>query len=139
MKTLNRSSLWLGVVVLLCAFTLRPSIAIALTGRFDETLISEGQTREYIIHIPASYTGQKAMPVVFMFHGSGGTGNFAWNTSLWKELGEAQGFITIFPSALSYCYEENGHQINKTKWLSTRVEEILCPGQTAYDDVQFVR
>lgn len=137
MKTKNLTSYILVLLGLLCSI---PNFANTntRTGRLDRTLVSEGKTREYIVHIPASYTGKKAMPVVFMFHGSGGTGEKFWNISRWKELGEVEGFISVYPYALEYCYEQFGQTRNGSKWLTTNVKNMLCPGQKTYDDVVFV-
>ena len=67
------------------------------SGAFDDTIVSGSLTREYVLHIPTSYDGSVAVPVVFNLHA------FASNPPLqdvWSELplkGEAEGFIVVTP------------------------------------------
>lgn len=38
------------------------------------TLVSDGRTRTYRVHVPRAYDGRRALPVVLAFHGRGSTG-----------------------------------------------------------------
>jgi len=98
-----------------------------------------GYTRTFIVHLPAGYTGQSPLPVVFMFHGSSGNGEKFFWISGWKEKADAEGFIAVFPDGLSYCIEEDGRRKQTTKWNDGKLETYVCPGQALPDDVQFVR
>ncbi len=66
-------------------------------GDFNRTIDSGGLTREYVLHVPTSYSGEEAMPLLFNLHA------FASNPSLqdiWSELpakGEEAGFIVVSP------------------------------------------
>ncbi len=109
------------------------------TGRNDVQIKVENAKRHFIVSIPQSYTGKEAYPVVLMFHGTSGTGEKFYNISGWKEKGEQEGIITIFPTALKYCYIDDGVQKNKTKWNDGKLPTYVCTGVTPKDDVQFVR
>ena len=110
------------------------------TGRNDYQIEVEGVERHFIVSIPRNYTHQEAFPVVFMFHGTSGTGEKFYNISGWKEKGEQEGIITVFPTALKYCYiDSDGKQKNKTKWNDGKLETYVCSGVTLKDDVLFVR
>ena len=67
------------------------------SGAFDDTIESGSLTREYVLHIPTSYDGTAAVPLVFNLHA------FASNPPLqdnWSELpvkGEEEGFIVVTP------------------------------------------
>ena len=39
----------------------------------DKTIEHEGRTRTYRVHVPPSYDGTRPFPLVFVFHGGGGT------------------------------------------------------------------
>ncbi len=64
-------------------------------GRNNFTTTFSGDTREYIVSVPASYDGLTPIPVVFMLHGSSGDGLRFYNHSGWKELGETQRILTV--------------------------------------------
>ena len=72
-------------------------------GRIVRRLTLDGVRREIVLHVPASVDGTSAVPVVFMLHGTSGSGGKFYNISGWVEKAEAEGFIAAFPSALSYC------------------------------------
>ena len=68
------------------------------SGAFDGTIESGSLTREYVLHIPTSYDGTAAVPLVFNLHA------FASNIALqdlWSEIpakGEEEGFIVVSPN-----------------------------------------
>ena len=78
-----------------------------------------------------------------MFHGSSGTGEQFYNTSKWKERGEIEKFITVFPTALEYCVLNypNNNPARITRWNNGSLIEDKCPNvaQTFKDDVKFIR
>lgn len=103
-------------------------------GRHDINMSIQGVDRQFIISVPATVEFEDGVPVVFMFHGTGGDGEKFYNISQWKEKGEQEGFITVFPSALIYCYWEDTDYDGvlerklKTKWDSDYIgdEAPLC-------------
>ncbi|MEL6674337.1 MAG: hypothetical protein AAFR61_19170 [Bacteroidota bacterium] len=101
----------------------------------------DGFDRQFIIHLPPAYQSQPqaTFPVVFMFHGGGGTGQKFFNISHWKETGDREGFITVFPTALKKCLNKSDGPSRKNYWMTTEKLNILCPGETPHDDVRFVR
>ncbi|MEZ4884992.1 MAG: dienelactone hydrolase family protein [Chitinophagales bacterium] len=118
--------------------TVSPS-PIWKAGRNDVRIEVENASRHFIVSIPQNYTGKQAFPVVLMFHGTSGTGEKFYNISGWKEKGEEEGIITVFPTALKYCYIDEGQQKNNTKWNDGKLETYVCSGVTLKDDVLFVR
>jgi len=108
-----------------------------LAGKYEQTLALEGMDREFIVYVPESAENRKAS-VVFMLHGTGGDGEKFYNFSGWKEKADQEGFIVVFPSALTYCYLEDNNYDGvfdkfqethiKTKWDSGYIgdEAPLC-------------
>lgn len=95
--------------------------------------------REFIVHKPKkAKNSEEPVPVVFMFHGSSGTGKKFFNMSGWKEVGTAEGFMSVFPTGLQTCIEKDGAQKTSTRWLTSAKMDMLCPGQDAQDDLAFV-
>ena len=107
-------------------------------GKKRFTLVSDGRNREYYVHVPSGYNRKIPIPVVFMLHGSGGNGEKFYNISGWKEVGEAENILTVFPSSPQYsCVFDDGiKKHNAEKWNSYDLE--LCGGETAADDVKFI-
>ncbi|MCH7837785.1 MAG: hypothetical protein IIC26_04685, partial [Chloroflexi bacterium] len=70
-------------------------------GDFPVTLDSGGLTREYALHIPPSYTGAEAVPLVLNFHGLGGNAEQQASYSGLLAKADAEGFIVVMPQGLS--------------------------------------
>ncbi len=101
-------------------------------GDFDETITtSDGQEREYILHIPPSYSdtgGADATPLVLLFHGWGGNAKeIARYTGLPAKADRA-GFIAVMPQGLATRNIPEPHWY--TPWLG------LEPGDP--DHVAFI-
>jgi len=76
------------------------------------------------------------VPVVFMIHGTSGSGEKFYNISGWREKADAEGFIAVFPSALSYCLgddEDYDHVVEAdefkvtTKWAAGALGTASMP------------
>ncbi len=66
-------------------------------GTFNETIVSGGFTRTYILDVPSSYTGADAVPLVFNLHGFGGSGAFQRFFSELPAKAEEAGFVLVSP------------------------------------------
>jgi polyhydroxybutyrate depolymerase len=75
----------------------------------------DGFPRRFIVYVPHTRpaTGSRA-PVVFMFHGSSGSGEQFLRISGWREQADATGLVAVFPTGLRYRVLENGRL--STKW-----------------------
>lgn len=100
----------------------------------------DGQNRKFIVHTPPSYNPKGNLyPVVFMFHGGGGSGEQFLKTSGWREVGDREGFITVFPTGLKTCVMKADGPQDRNSWMTTGKLANLCPGQAPHDDVKFVK
>lgn len=118
-----------------------PAPGEIVPGKNRFTLTIEGRERIYWVHVPASYSGATEVPVVVMLHGTNQTGEQFYNISGWREVGEAEGILTVFPTALVHCVVEDGQSQEVTKWNSypdTGGWEH-CPGITPANDELFLR
>lgn len=57
----------------------------------------EGSDRFYIVHVPPNYDSAKEWPVVVMFHGGGGTAEYAMRETHWNTKADQEGFLAVFP------------------------------------------
>ena len=62
-----------------------------------ETLEHNGETREYHLHIPNSYDGSSDVPLLFNFHGFGGTATDQLEWADMRSLAEEHNFILVYP------------------------------------------
>ena len=84
-----------------------------------------GVRRIYRIHVPSSYDGSAAWPMVFVLHGRGGNGMGIENGTGMDAKADKEHFIAVFPNALGQPQVWNGG---------------LSPTQTGTgDDVEFIR
>ena len=75
----------------------------------------DGHPRRYVVYVPSRppVTGS-LRPVVFMFHGSSGTGEQFLAGSGWREQADATGLVAVFPTGLRYRVLDSGRR--STKW-----------------------
>ncbi len=109
-----------------------------VTGKNRFTTPVDGDTREYYVHVPTRYNANTPTPVVFMLHGTTDQGERFYNNSGWKEVGETENILTVYPSSWQYCIIEDGVQTTTTKWNVQPAEWSPCVGQTLRNDVKFL-
>ncbi|MBK9107431.1 MAG: T9SS type A sorting domain-containing protein [Saprospiraceae bacterium] len=109
--------------------------------RYDVRFPLDGHMRECIVVQPSTPPPPGGYPIVYMLHGTSGDGEKFYNISGWKELGEEENFITVFPSSLSWCFVEDGIEKHNTRWINGSVTENPCSGapQNYVDDVKFLK
>lgn len=109
-------------------------------GRNNFTIDIDGFEREYVVHVPSGYKEGTKVPMVFMLHGTSGDGPKFYAISGWKEVGEANTLITVYPSSWRYCItDEDGEKTTTTKWNSQPSAFKFCPGEDPKDDIKFLR
>ena len=89
----------------------------------NQTVQYDGQTRAYSIYVPAIYDGTQPVPLVFSFHGGGGSiaGNIAIND--FSSVADTANFIAVYPQALADPNDDGN-----TLWIQkdpTTVDDVL--------------
>lgn len=110
--------------------------------RIDASFIFDGIKRDFIISKPSGAVPAGGYPIVMVLHGTTGDGERFYNISGWKELGEKEKILTIYPSSLSYCViADLGFKVNETKWNNGDLQSNKCPNvnQDFKDDVKFLK
>ncbi|MGH7789185.1 MAG: alpha/beta hydrolase family esterase [Candidatus Binatia bacterium] len=64
------------------------------------TLAHDGETRLYDVHVPASYDGSTAVPLILDFHGLSSNKTQQAAISGFRALSETAGFIVVWPQGL---------------------------------------
>ncbi|MEO0339986.1 MAG: PHB depolymerase family esterase [Bacteroidota bacterium] len=68
-------------------------------GLLDLTISHDGIEREYLLYIPASYTGETSVPLVFSLHGAIGTKEKQYELSQFNLIADRENFILVTPEA----------------------------------------
>ena len=135
MKPKHISLLFLIFIILSCSEDQSENALEWEFGKNEFNVEINGDVRNFIISVPANYNEAEKTPMVFMLHGSTGTGTKFYNISRWAEKGETENIITVFPTALSYPLQ-NGN--NSTKWSSNGLQFEVVPGTVIKDDIPFI-
>jgi len=91
----------------------------------NQTLVHDGNNREYAIYIPASYDQSQAVPLLFNFHGGGGNIVDYMASVDMRPIADTANFILVYPQAVPD--PGNG---GATSWMHK--------APTTFDDVPFV-
>jgi len=93
------------------------------TGTNTQTLIYDGETREYTVYVPESYQGTEEVPLMFNFHG--GSGDIASQIAIadMRPFADTAGFILVYPQALPD--PNDGGSTNWTHKEPTTVDDIF--------------
>ena len=79
--------------------------------------------RTFLLHVPASYTGQTPVPLVLDFHGFTSTADAQRRISGWLQKSDQQGFVVAYPQGQNNAHRTQG----------------LCCGNPDPNDPQFHR
>jgi polyhydroxybutyrate depolymerase len=103
--TLKQRTMVMGAVRVLLGLpvvlVLVETVSFEVRNRASGTILSSGQEREYLLHVPKSYDRTKPTPLVISMHGAAGWPAQQKETSQWNTLAESQGFIVVYPSGFS--------------------------------------
>jgi len=90
-----RSLLPLAVPAFLSAFCFS---VFALLNETNGTIISSGETREYLLYVPKTYDQSKPSPLVISLHPAATWPAAGMEISRWNEVADEHGFIVVYPS-----------------------------------------
>ena len=78
-------------------------------GTFDLSIESGGVSRDYLLHVPASYTGDETVPLVLNFHGLGPNATDQANLSNLPAKADVEGFIVVGSQGLGSTLIPTAH------------------------------
>ena len=62
------------------------------------TIVSSGETRQYLLYVPKSYDRDKPTPLVISMHGAMNGPAFQMQLSQWNTAADENGFIVVYPA-----------------------------------------
>lgn len=63
-------------------------------------IVSGGERREYLLHVPKTYDGSKPAPLVVSLHGAALLPATQMQISRWNDLADRHGFLVVYPSGI---------------------------------------
>lgn len=81
-------------IAILCAIV---HFNIGAQQTITDSIVHDGLTREYILYVPANYTGTSAVPLLFNFHGYTSNANDQMWYGDFRPIADTAGFIIIHP------------------------------------------
>jgi len=108
------------------------AVPAACGDRIEHVIKVGGVDRSFIVW--RSYKARQSgnAPVVFMLHGTSGTGDEFLRRSGWREKADREGLIAVFPQALVHCYmqDENFDGVPDrnvwTKWAAGKLGDPVA-------------
>ncbi|MHC4234796.1 MAG: extracellular catalytic domain type 1 short-chain-length polyhydroxyalkanoate depolymerase [Planctomycetota bacterium] len=93
------------VVGLPLAVILVVTVTISVLDRTNGSIVSSGETREYLLHVPDSYDPAKPTPLVVSMHAGATWPAQQKNLSRWNRLADEMGFIVVYPSGTPQLFD----------------------------------
>lgn len=78
----------------------------APSGTYDRSLVHDGLTRAYRVHVPPSYDPSTPSALVLALHGGGGRGQGMEALTGFTPLSDRKGFIVVYPTALNGLWKD---------------------------------
>lgn len=119
------------VLILIALPLLAPAVLRAQARSYEGSLRAGGRERTYLVDLPPQYDGRRALPLVLLFHGGGGSAEQARRQYGMRELARREGFIVVHPDG-------SGRRENRLLTWNTGT----CCGYAraqGIDEVAFVR
>ncbi len=91
-------NVFIALLALPAIFAASEAIAHRAHNRNNGSIISAGEKREYLLHLPRSYDPSRPVPLVISLHGAGGWPVQQMEMTRWNALADEQRFIVVYPA-----------------------------------------
>lgn len=96
-------------------------------GDYRDSIVVDGRTRTYLLHVPNgyTYTSSNPYPFIAVFHGGGGSGEKIAGQTDFTAKADREGFIAVFPDGIEHNWNDGRDTTDAYK--------------QGADDIKFVR
>ncbi len=134
---LARRRMVAGAVLVLIGLPLLLTVAEAVSfharNRTNGSIVSSGEHREYLLHVPGSYDPASPTPLVISLHGGGDWPAHQMNLSHWNRLADENGFIVVYPSGAGYPRKWETFDADDPDLDVRFISELIDTLQSAYN------
>ena len=124
----------LGAVLILISlpvlYALLDAVTFYVRNRDNGAIVSSGQKRKYLLHVPGSYDPTKPTPLVLSMHFAGGWGAQQMDISGWNRLAEREGFLVAYPSGAEgggpgvWHVDQGGGLARDVRFISELIDKL---------------
>jgi polyhydroxybutyrate depolymerase len=86
------------ILMLPAALAVTEAASFYARNRNNGTIVSSGERREYLLHVPRTLDRAKPAALVLSLHGAGGWPAMQRDVSRWNDLADREGFIVAYPA-----------------------------------------
>lgn len=125
----------LALLALPVALALIEAVSFNVLNRTSGSLVSSGEQREYLLHVPESYDRVRKTPLVISMHGGGMWGAAQKELSQWNRVADEHGFIVVYPSGTGLARHrawragQGADQMKDVRFISDLIDTL----QAAYN------
>lgn len=87
----------LALIALPALLAATQAVSFYARNRSNGSIVSSGQTRAYVLHVPRSYDRSRPTPLVISLHGGALWGAAQREISQWNPVADREGFIVVYP------------------------------------------
>lgn len=88
----------LMILTLPAVLAVTDAVSFYAKNRSNGSIVSSGERREYLLHVPPNLDRSKPAALVISLHGAGGWPVMQRDLSRWNELADREGFIVVYPA-----------------------------------------
>ena len=86
------------ILTLPAVLAVTEAVSFYAQNRNNGTIVSSGERREYLVHVPRNLDRTKPAALIISLHGAGGWPAMQRDLSRWDELADRKGFIVVYPA-----------------------------------------
>jgi polyhydroxybutyrate depolymerase len=90
----------LAIVALPLVLVPIEAVSYYVRNRNNGSIVSSGQTRDYLLYVPPSYDRARPAPLVISMHGGSLWAAAQKEISQWNAVADREGFIVVYPSGV---------------------------------------
>lgn len=117
--------LLIGLIALVLVSIAVLALVFLIVDKRSGTIVSSGEKRAYLLHVPESYNGANPVPLVIAIHGFAEWPAHEALISHWSDVADEEGFIVVYPSGTRF----------PKRW---RASGTPVDGEDALIDVRFI-
>lgn len=120
------SAILLTILGLLAIGVATLVILFSMANRTNGKLVTSGQVRRYLLHVPESYDGSQPVPLVISIHGFAEWPAHQAKISGWNDLADEHGFIVVYPSGTRFPkrWRTNGTSMEDVIFISDLIDKL---------------